>query len=128
MNNTFSLVWVTEWPPFGKQLPARLAICSSCLMSICNIYLFSRFCFIAPVPVHCLVTDEQRSRLVRRYRWSDGQNNRKRDLGFSKNGVGQHGSPHLLITYVSYCYIINSLSFINIKKRKNPAVIYSCTY
>ena len=31
---TFSLVWVTEWPPFG------LAICSHCLLSICNIYLF----------------------------------------------------------------------------------------
>ena len=58
---TFSSVWVAEWPPFGKQLPARLAICSHCILSICNIYLFiSRFGFksgicllIAPVPVHC---------------------------------------------------------------------------
>ena len=25
---TFSSVWVAEWPPFGKLLPARLAICS----------------------------------------------------------------------------------------------------
>ena len=28
---TFSSVWVAEWPPFGKQLPARLAICSHCI-------------------------------------------------------------------------------------------------
>ena len=38
---TFSSVWVTEWPPFGKQLPARFAICSHCLLSFCNIYLLS---------------------------------------------------------------------------------------
>ena len=37
---TFSSVWVAEWPPFGKQLPAQLAICSCCILSICNIYLF----------------------------------------------------------------------------------------
>ena len=37
---TFSSVWVAEWPPFGKKLPARLAICSPCILSICNIYLF----------------------------------------------------------------------------------------
>ena len=37
---TFSLVWVAEWPPFGKSLPARLAICSHCLLSIYNFYLF----------------------------------------------------------------------------------------
>ena len=38
---TFSSVWVAEWPPFGKQLPARLLIiCSHCLLSICNNYLF----------------------------------------------------------------------------------------
>ena len=33
---TFSSVWVAEWPPFGKLLPTRLAICSHCLLSICN--------------------------------------------------------------------------------------------
>ena len=33
-------VWVAEWPPFGKKLPAGLAICSHCILSICNIYLF----------------------------------------------------------------------------------------
>ena len=38
---TFSSVLVAEWPPFGKHLPARLAMCSYCLLSICNIYLFS---------------------------------------------------------------------------------------
>ena len=38
---TFSSVWVAEWPPFGKYLPARLAICYNCFfLSICNIYLF----------------------------------------------------------------------------------------
>ena len=37
---TFSSVWVAEWPPFGKQLPARLAICSHCILSI---YSFPAF-------------------------------------------------------------------------------------
>ena len=37
---TFSSVWVAEWQPFGKQLPARLAICYPCILSICDIYLF----------------------------------------------------------------------------------------
>ena len=23
---TFSSVWVAEWPPFGKELPARLSL------------------------------------------------------------------------------------------------------
>ena len=35
-----SSVWVAEWPPFGKQLPAGLAICSHCILSICNNYFF----------------------------------------------------------------------------------------
>ena len=37
---TFSSFCVVQWPPFGKYLPARLAICSPCILSICNIYLF----------------------------------------------------------------------------------------
>ena len=37
---TLSSVWVAEWPPFGKELPSRLTICSHCIMSICNIYFF----------------------------------------------------------------------------------------
>ena len=37
---TFSSVWVAEWPPFGKWLPARLTICSHCLLSICYINSF----------------------------------------------------------------------------------------
>ena len=41
VNYTFSSVRVAEWPPFGKWLPARLTICSHCLLYICNIYLFS---------------------------------------------------------------------------------------
>ena len=35
---TFSSVLVAELPPFGKKLPARLAIFSYCILSICNIY------------------------------------------------------------------------------------------
>ena len=31
---TFSSVWVAGWPPFGKKLPTRLAICSHCILSI----------------------------------------------------------------------------------------------
>ena len=37
---TFSFVWVAEWQPFGKYLPAQLVIRSHCILSICNIYLF----------------------------------------------------------------------------------------
>ena len=37
---TFSSVWVAGWPPFGGWLSARLAICSHCILSIYNIYLF----------------------------------------------------------------------------------------
>ena len=40
---TFSSVWLAEWPPFGKMLPARLAICSHCIECICNICLFPAF-------------------------------------------------------------------------------------
>ena len=36
----FRSVLVAEWPPFGKLLPARLVICSHCILSICNIYIF----------------------------------------------------------------------------------------
>ena len=57
---TFSSVWVAEWPPFGKYLPSQLVICSHCLLSICNFYLFPHFGFesgiwllIVPFPIHC---------------------------------------------------------------------------
>ena len=40
VHNTFSSVWVAEWPPFGKELPARLAVCSHCILSICNFSYF----------------------------------------------------------------------------------------
>ena len=57
---TFSSVGVPEWPPFGKWLPARLAICSHCILSICIFFLFiyhfgfksGIWLLIAPVPVH----------------------------------------------------------------------------
>ena len=38
---TLSSVWVAEWPPFVKWLPARLGVCCHCLLSICDFYLFS---------------------------------------------------------------------------------------
>ena len=57
---TFSSVWVAECPPSVKWLPAQSAICSYCLMSICDFYLFPILVLragfsllIAPVPVHC---------------------------------------------------------------------------
>ena len=33
---TLSCVWVAEWPPFEKELPTRLAICSYCVL----VYLY----------------------------------------------------------------------------------------
>ena len=41
---TFSSVWVAEWPPFEKYLPARLAICSHCILSIL-IFIYFPFWF-----------------------------------------------------------------------------------
>ena len=37
---TFSSVWVAEWPPFGKWLPALLAICSHSLLYIFVIFIY----------------------------------------------------------------------------------------
>ena len=37
---SFSLVWVAEWPPFGKKLPNLLAICPHCILSICDFGYF----------------------------------------------------------------------------------------
>ena len=42
---TLSSVWVAEWPTFG--LPTWLAICSHCILSIFNIYLFPVLVFRA---------------------------------------------------------------------------------
>ena len=39
-----SSVWVAEWPPFGEELLSRLAVCSLCILTICNIGYFP-FCF-----------------------------------------------------------------------------------
>ena len=57
----FSLVWVVELPPFGKELPTRLTICSLCILTICNLDV-SCFGFkgviwvlIAPVPGHFIL-------------------------------------------------------------------------
>ena len=50
---SFSSVWVAEWPTFGKKLPARLAICSHCILSICNIYLFPALVLKAGLPFGC---------------------------------------------------------------------------
>ena len=40
VHNTFSLVWVAEWPPFGKELPNPLALCSHCILPIGNFSYF----------------------------------------------------------------------------------------
>ena len=37
---TFSSAWVAEWPPFGKYLPARLEICSHCILSTIVFVIF----------------------------------------------------------------------------------------
>ena len=40
LHNTFSLVWVAEWPPLGKELSTRVAVCSHCLLSVFNFSFF----------------------------------------------------------------------------------------
>ena len=40
---TFSLVWVAEWPPFVKKLPAQLVICSHCLFVV---FIYFPFWFL----------------------------------------------------------------------------------
>ena len=40
VNIIFSSVWVTEWPPFGKELLTRLTICSLCILIICYFSCF----------------------------------------------------------------------------------------
>ena len=34
------IVWVAEWPPFGKELLIRLTICSLCIFTIYNLRYF----------------------------------------------------------------------------------------
>ena len=60
---SFSSVWVTEWPPFRKELPTRLTIDSLCILTICYFSYFSFgfeggiWVLIDPFPGHCkLVT------------------------------------------------------------------------
>ena len=36
---TFSSVLVAEWPPFGKKLRTRLAICTYCILFICILFI-----------------------------------------------------------------------------------------
>ena len=36
----FSSVWVAEWPPFGKELPTKLTICSHCILTVFNFGYF----------------------------------------------------------------------------------------
>ena len=43
---TFSSGLVAEWPTFGKQLSARLAVCSYCILYICNFLFISNFGFM----------------------------------------------------------------------------------
>ena len=41
VNIIFSLVWVAEWSPFGKELLPRLNICFLCILTICYFSYFS---------------------------------------------------------------------------------------
>ena len=50
---TLSSVWVAEWPPFEELLPALLAICSHCLLFICNIHLFPVLVLRGDLPLDC---------------------------------------------------------------------------
>ena len=61
VHSNFSSVWVIEWPPFEKELPTQLAVCSHCIW-LFVILVISRFGFeggvwflIASVPVNCLL-------------------------------------------------------------------------
>ena len=36
----FNSIRVAEWPPFGKELLSRFAICSLCILTICNFSYF----------------------------------------------------------------------------------------
>ena len=36
----FNLVWVAEWPSFGKELLTRLTICSLCILTMCDFSYF----------------------------------------------------------------------------------------
>ena len=38
--HVFGSVWVAGWPPFGKWLLARLAVCYLCVLAICNVSYF----------------------------------------------------------------------------------------
>ena len=60
----FSLVWVGEWPPFGKKLLTRLAICSLLYFDYFLILFISRlglgrggwiWVLIASVPDLCIL-------------------------------------------------------------------------
>ena len=42
----FSLVWVADWPPFGKELLTRLTICSLCILIILDISCLGYDCWI----------------------------------------------------------------------------------
>ena len=46
---TFSSVWVAQRPPFGKELPIRLVVCSHCILSV--ILVISHFGFESGVLV-----------------------------------------------------------------------------
>ena len=43
VHNTLNAIWVAEWPPLWKLLPAKLSIWSHSLLSIFNSYLFPFF-------------------------------------------------------------------------------------
>ena len=45
-------IWVAEWPLFDKELPTRLAVCSHCILSLCNVS-FPRFGYVSGFGFDC---------------------------------------------------------------------------
>ena len=48
-----SSVWVTEWPPFGKELLTRLTICSLCILTNCNFSYFPFWFWVLDLGSDC---------------------------------------------------------------------------
>ena len=49
----FSLVWAVEWQSFRGELLARVAVCSLCILTICNFIYFPFWFFRAALVSDC---------------------------------------------------------------------------
>ena len=69
----FSSVWVAEWPPYWKELPTRLTICSLCNLPICNFsFGFEGWIWvlIASVPGLCILFTHKLDRTGKLYMYA----------------------------------------------------------